>query len=681
MNNIILAGNPNSGKTTLFNRLTGSRQSVGNWSGVTVDCHEGALTYNDKRYKVTDLPGIYSLSPQTIEQKLARDYIENNCDSIVLNIVDAGALERNLYLTMQLLEKRLPMIIVLNMMDEVRKSGYDVNLIHFKEHIGVPIVPIIARTGEGIDELLKIIDEMAENPIKSKPPKYMKYASKEDIELDKEQQFGNLPSLRYKYIEMIYHHCFEKHDHHGIHSRRTHKHRFRKPYPHKLWWTNGQAFLQNNTELKNEAVESEQNTDNPQFIDNLQKSGEIKVKRSVTQKIDDIITSKYLAFPIFLLIMFTIFTISFGTIGSFLGEKFDFLVNDIVSPSAEGWLENLGASPWAIQLLVGGILGGLGSILVFIPQISIMFLLLSLLEDSGYMARAALISDRLLYKIGLGGKSFIPLLMGFGCSVPAIMACRALGSERDRKLTIMITPLMSCSARLPVYAVFAGAFFTKSQPFVIFSLYLLGIIMAILAAFVLNKTVLKGESTPLMLELPPYRIPTLRNLALSIWEKLRGFIIKAGIIIFIGSTIIWFLQSFSPTLRFVTDINESMFFAIGKALSPIFAPLGFGDWRASVALLAGFGAKEAVVGTLGILFGLQEGAGGSLSEKLPEIFTTASAYSFMVFTLLYTPCIAAVATIKKEMNSLKWTLFTVAYQLCLAWGTSFIIYNVLKLVL
>lgn len=677
MNNIVLAGNPNSGKTTLFNRLTGSHQSVGNWSGVTVDCYEGTLTYNQKKYKVTDLPGIYSLSPQTIEQKIARDYIDRNPDSIVLNIVDAGALERNLYLTMQLLEKRLPMIIVLNMMDEVRKAGYDVNLKHFKEHIGVPVVPIIARTGEGIDELLSVIEQMAQNPVRSEPPKYFQYASEEDISLDKDQQFGNLPSLRYKYIEMIYHHCFEKHDHHGIHKRLKHKHMFTRPYPHKLWWTNGKAFEKDASASPSQDTENLTTSSEPQ--DNLEEISRIKAQRKLTQKIDDILTNKYLAFPIFLLIMLAIFTISFGTIGSFLGDKFDYLVNDTISPAVEGWLESQGASPWVIQLFVGGILGGLGSILVFIPQISIMFLLLSLLEDSGYMARAALISDRLLYKIGLGGKSFIPLLMGFGCSVPAIMACRALGSERDRKLTIMITPLMSCSARLPVYAVFAGAFFAKGQPIVIFSLYLLGILMAILSAFVLNKTVLKGESNPLMLELPPYRIPTFRNLMLSIWEKLRGFIIKAGIIIFVGSVIIWFLQSFSPTLHFVDDINESIFFAIGKLLSPIFAPLGFGDWRASVALLAGFGAKEAVVGTLGILFGLQEGA--SLNDKLPEIFNAASAYSFMVFTLLYTPCIAAVATIKKELNSLKWTIITVAYQLCLAWVSSFIIYNVLKYIL
>lgn len=667
-----LVGNPNCGKTTMFNEITGSTQHVGNWPGVTVEKKEGkAKRSKDDDIKIVDLPGIYSLSPYTLEEMIARDYIIDEKPDVVINIVEASNIERNLYLTTQLMELGIPVIVALNMMDVVEKRGDKIDISGLQKALGVPVLPVIARKGRGINELMGKALQVAQTAAAKAAESNLKMFD-ENIEKCIDEIKKQLSILidekvynpRWAAIKLL---------------------EGDKKAEEKL----GVSALISEIKAIAEKLEKEYDNDFETIIaDNRYRFISAVVAKTVVKKVQDshltlsdkidkIVTNRILAIPLFLAVMFTVFQVTFGAIGSFTIDWIDTLINQTIAGALSQWLEAAGAADWLHTLVINGIIGGMGSMLVFVPQIMILFFFLSILEDSGYMARAAFVMDRLLRKLGLTGKSFIPMLMGFGCSVPAVMAARTLENEKDRRLTIILTPFMSCGARLPVYALFAAAFFSQNQGLVIFSVYILGIIVAILSGILLKKTALKGEAAPFVMELPPYRIPTLKGLLIHMWDKGKGFVKKAGTIIFAAAVLIWFFQSFSFTLQMVEDPGASIMGTIGKVIAPIFAPLGFGDWRSSVALLTGFVAKEVVVATMGILHGV--GATGDdtrqLVVALQSSFTPLRAYAFMAFTLLYLPCVAAFATIRREMNSWKWTLFTVSYQTGIAWIVAFVIFQ------
>lgn len=667
-----LVGNPNCGKTTMFNEITGSTQYVGNWPGVTVEKKEGKARRFKEDIRIIDLPGIYSLSPYSLEEIIARDYIIDEKPDVVINIVDASNIERNLYLTMQLKELGVPVVVALNMMDviEARKDIIDIKAL--EKSLGVPVVPASANKGAGVREVIEKALEVAEASAEG--------AQKADFRYFDDKIEGYLDNVR----EAITDIAGKK----SINARWAAQKLLEgdEKVAEKLALPGGlaedikkyQAALEQEYEMDLETV----------FADNRYRFISQVVGKSVrknrknnelttSDKIDKVVTNRVLAIPIFLLIMYGIFQITFGTVGSFTIDWVDAFINETVAGAVGGWLEAAGAADWLMALVADGIIAGMGSMLVFVPQIMILFFFLALLEDSGYMARAAFIMDRLLRKLGLSGKSFIPMLLGFGCSVPAIMAARTLENEKDRRLTIILSPFMSCGARLPVYALFAAAFFANNQGTVVFSIYLLGIVVAILSGILLKNTILKGEATPFVMELPPYRIPTLKGLGIHMLDRGKGFVKKAGTVIFAAAVVIWFLQSFDMSLQMVEDPEASIFGAIGKAIAPMFAPLGFGDWKSSVALLTGLVAKEVVVSTMGILHGLGEigEETGQLVLALQGVFTPLKAYAFMAFTLLYMPCIAAFGAIKREMNSWKWTLITVTYQTGVAWLVAFLIYQ------
>lgn len=601
---LVLAGNPNSGKTSLFNALTGSKQHVGNWPGVTVEKKEGEIAINGKQHMLVDLPGIYTLDADTIEQRVTRDYIFKEKPDLIINIIDATNLRRNLYFTIQLREFGIPMIMVLNMMDEVEKSGSKVNMENLSKIFGVPVVGISASKGTGMDKLFETIDAYDNNKIEIKS-----FCSGcTNCTKCKSGEF------RYKFIDSIVASCYTS-----------------------------------------------------------KKSGS-----TATNKIDKIAMNKYLAFPVFFAIMFLVFTITFGSLVSKASDGISYLLNTVLSGAVESALHAAGSPTPLISLICAGVIPGIGTVLSFLPQIAVLFLLMSALEDSGYMARAAVMMDRVFSAMGLSGSSFIPLVMGFGCTVPAVMACRILPTEKDRRLTVMLTSFVSCSARLPLYALLAGVFFSRYRGAVVFSLYLIGIAVAVLAALILNKTVFKKSNTSFVMELPPYRMPNVRNLVLHTWEKVKGFIVKAGTVLFAASVILWFLQSFSTTLALIQNPENSIMAAIGRVIAPIFLPLGFGNWKAVTALISGVAAKEMVVSSITVLTG-SAGSLAALHAAIAHLFTPLSAYSFMVFVLLYSPCVSAIATMRKEFNSAKWTVGTLVLDFSSAWIISFLIYSVGRL--
>lgn len=669
-----LVGNPNCGKTTMFNEITGSTQYVGNWPGVTVEKKEGKARKFKEDIKIIDLPGIYSLSPYSMEEIIARDYIVDEKPDVVINIVDATNIERNLYLTTQLMELGIPVVVALNMMDAVAAKGDKIDAEGLGKLLHVPVIPASANKGIGVREVVEIALKNAKDRQTSKQ-------GITGISFDEKIE---------RHIEESEKLVFDIAKAHGYNSRWVALKLLEgdEKVKEKVILTEDLTGRINTyakeLEAENDDIDVETIIADRRYTYISKAVGKTVRKKgggsglTLSDKIDKVVTNRIFSIPIFLLIMFGVFQITFGTIGSITTDFIDGFINDYLIGVVSGWLEAGGASGWLHSMIIDGIFGGLGSIFVFIPQITILFLFLSLLEDSGYMARAAFIMDRLLRKLGLSGKSFIPMLMGFGCSVPAVMAARTLENEKDRKLTIILTPFMSCGARLPVYGLFAAAFFARNQSFVIFSVYILGIIVAVISGVLLKNTVLKGEAAPFVMELPPYRIPTLKGLAIHMWDRVKGFIKKAGTVIFAASVIIWFLQSFSLSLQMVEDPEMSIFGMLGKVIAPIFAPLGFGDWKSAVALLTGFVAKEAVVATMGILYGMGEVAEGSveLYSALQAQFTPLRAYAFMAFTLLYMPCIAAFAAIKREMNSWKWTLFAVGYQTAAAWVVAFLIFQV-----
>jgi ferrous iron transport protein B len=660
---IALVGNPNSGKTTLFNDLTGSNQYVGNWPGVTVEKKTGKARHDHLPIDITDLPGIYSFSTYTLEEVIAREFVEGSDVDVIINIVDASNIERNLFLTLQLLEMRKPMVIAMNMMDVLKNRGTILDCEALSKQLNVPIVPIVASKSVGIKQLL----QTAADQMGIIPPLPMIY----------NEQLENV-------IQMV--------------ERKLPVNVMSRMHAVRFVEEGGIAVLGHIIDpvflaQLNEEVEKKiafKNVDRDMvisdekyaFITNLVSGVTTQVKEkekySLSDRIDAIVTHRIFAIPIFLLIMFGLFSLSFGPVGSFFKSNFEWLIQEGIIVPIASLLELLEVSDWLYSLVVDGILGGVGSVLSFLPEITILFLTLSILEDSGYMARAAFIMDRLLRKFGLSGRSFIPMIMGFGCTVPALMATRTLESERDRRLTMMITPFMSCGARFPIYAVFAAAFFSRSQAMVVFSIYLLGIFVAVISGVILKRFVTKGKISSFIMELPEYRWPTPKNLLLHTWDRVKGFIVKAGTVILVAMVIIWFLQSFDFSFRMVDDSVNSIFGVIGSQLAIIFKPLGFGDWRSAMSLIVGLVAKEAVVGTLGVLYGVGEAAVDNpelLLTPLRTMYTPLSAYAFMAFTLLYMPCIAAFAAMKREMNSWKWTLIAVSYQTVVAWLVAFVIYQ------
>ncbi len=656
---IALAGNPNSGKTTLFNQLTGSNQYVGNWPGVTVEKKVGRMQYENQEIDVVDLPGIYSLSPYSQEEIVSRNCIINDNPDIIINIVDSTNLERNLYLTTQIMELNVPMIIALNMTDILEKRGDKLNAKVLQKELGVPVVKISASKGTGIAELIKLSVELASSNYIPKryniySPKVVDVISSIEKVIDESpyvlpHQKNRFTAVKFFEGDMVAWHDVKisKEDKEKIES-------YRKEIP----------ITQNVDHTMIIADERYK------YICHICVHAVTKLpsnqKLTWSDKIDKIVTNRFLAIPVFLFVMLLTFFITFGPIGGVVYNSMETLIDTIAS-NLQKSLISLGASDWAVSLVTDGVIHGVGAVLAFLPQILILFTILSILEDSGYMARAAFIMDHLLRKIGLSGKAFVPMLMGFGCTVPAVLATKALDTDKDKRLTILITPFMSCSAKMTVYALFVGVFFRTHQALIILSIYLLGIFIAVVTALLFKDKIMKGHASPFVMELPPYRMPTVKTLWLHISERVKDFVVKAGTVILGANIIIWFLQSFDMSFEFTTDNSVSILSQIGTLISPLFSFCGFGDWKAAVSLITGLIAKESVVATMSVLY-------GGVSN-LSKAFTPLSAYAFMVFVLLYTPCVAAMSAIAKEMKSVKWTIFTIIYQLVVAWFVAALVYQ------
>ena len=661
---LALVGNQNCGKTTLFNCLTGSNQHVGNFPGVTVDQKSGEVR-GTKDCSVVDLPGIYSIRPYSIEERVTRDFIFNQHPDGIINIVDATNLERNLYLTLQLLELRLPMVLVLNMMDEVRGNGGSIDIAGLEQALGVPVIPVSAAKGEGISE---VVDTIVAVSRQKQPPRVQDFCPAGPV---------------HRCIHAVSHIIEDHADRLGISARFC----ATKVIEEDPEFIEKLRLDQNEYELIEHSVvemETERGLDrNAALADMRYNYIERVCARCVTHgqesrehrrsvKIDSVLTNRYLALPLFILIMLTVFWLTFNVIGAALSDWLSLGI-DALTGAVDRGLTALEINPVVHSLIIDGIFAGVGSVLGFLPIIVVLFFFLSVLEDTGYMARVAFVMDTLLRRIGLSGRSFVPMLIGFGCTVPAVMASRTLPSERDRKMTILLTPFMSCSAKIPIYTVFTAAFFPRYQPLVMIGLYVGGMAAGVLTALFFKSSVLRGKPAPFVMELPNYRLPSARSVCMLMWEKARDFLQKAFTVIFLATVIIWFLQSFDRRLNPVTDSAQSLLATIGQWIAPVFRPLGFSDWRVATALLTGFTAKEAVVSTLGVLLGTGT---AELGGALTGLFTPAAALSFLTFTLLYTPCVAAVAAIRRELHSTVKTLGVVAFQCGIAWVAAGVVYMV-----
>lgn len=659
-----LAGNQNCGKTTLFNQLTGSNQHVGNFPGVTVDQKMGEIrTIRD--CSVVDLPGIYSIRPYTNEEIVTRDFILNQKPDGIINIVDATNIERNLYLTLQLLEMHIPMVLALNMMDEVRGNGGSIDYKQMSVELGIPVIPISAAKDEGIEDL---IDAIVEVSGKKQYPKVTDFCEQGPV---------------HRCIHAVSHQVED----HAVNIGMSPRFAATKIVENDTSIIEKLALSQNELDMMEHSIEEMEKDRaldrNAALADMrynfIEKVCAKTVKRCQESrehirsvKIDNVLTNKYLAIPMFLVIMFTIFYLTFGVIGSALSDLLAMGIDAFTAVCDKG-LSAYGINPVVHSLIIDGVFAGVGSVLSFLPIIVVLFFFLSILEDSGYMARVAFVMDKLLRKIGLSGRSFVPMLIGFGCTVPAVMATRTLSSERDRKMTIMLTPYMSCSAKIPIYSVFAAAFFPGREAVVMIVLYFTGIVVGIITALVLNHTTFRGKSIPFVMELPNYRFPSAKSVFLLMWDKAKDFIERAFTVIFAATIIIWFLQTFDTRFNVVSDSADSLLALIGQWIAPLFAPLGFSDWRVSTALITGFTAKEAVVSTLSVLTGT---ATANLSVVLSSMFSGLAAASFLVFTLLYTPCVAAVAAVKREMGSGVKAALVVLLQCVVAWLVAFLVYQI-----
>ena len=658
-----LAGNQNCGKTTLFNALTGSNQHVGNFPGVTVDQKAGVIKGTD--HQVVDLPGIYSIRPYTQEEIVTRDFILKSKPDAIINIVDATNMERNLYLTLQLLTLQVPTVIALNMMDELVGNGGSVDVQKMSEAIGVPVVPISAAKNQGITEL---VDTLLDTASRRVTPKVQDFCPEGPV---------------HRCIHAVCH-IIEDHAQRVNIARRFCA---MKLIEGEQDFFDALELSQNEKELiEHTIIEMEHETGLDRnaaladmrynFIEKVCNQCVVKAKESKehrrSMQIDKVLTHRIFAIPLFIAIMGLVFFLTFNVVGAFLSDVMAYAI-DGLTILADRALTAYGINPVVHSLIIDGIFAGVGSVVSFLPLIVTLFFFLSILEDSGYMARVAFVMDKLLRKIGLSGRSFVPMLVGFGCSVPAIMATRTLSSNRDRKMTILLTPFMSCSAKIPIYTLFAAAFFPGHELLVMLALYFGGILVGILVALVLKNTAFKGNPVPFVMELPNYRFPSAKSVVLLMWEKAKDFLTRAFTVIFMATVIIWFMQTFDTRLNVVENSASSILAALGRLVSPIFAPLGFGDWRMVTALVSGFTAKEAVVSTFGVILGVST---EQLGAALHSLFTTASAASFLAFCLLYTPCVAAVSTIRTELKS-GWKTVGIVFAQCLvAWLAAFAVYHV-----
>lgn len=657
-----LVGNQNCGKTTLFNQLTGSNQHVGNFPGVTVDRKEGMIKgYPDTR--VTDLPGVYSLSPYSSEEIVTRQFVFDEKPKGIINIVDATNIERNLYLTMQLMELDIPMVLALNMMDEVRENGGSIRINQLESMLGIPVIPISAIKNQGVDELIEHAVHVA---------RYQERPGRQDF-CDPEDHGGSVHRCLHGIMHLIEDHA----ENAGIPVRFA----AAKVAEGDAEMEKSLHLEQNETEMIEHIVsqmEEERGIDRAaaiadmrfDFIQRICRQTVVKPAESKerirSRRIDAVLTGKYTAIPTFILIMGAVFFLTFNVIGAVLQNLLEKGI-DYLTAQMDQLLTAWSVNPVLHSLVIDGIFKGVGSVLSFLPIIVVLFLFLSLLEDSGYMARVAFVMDKPLRKIGLSGRSIVPMLVGFGCTVPGIMASRTLPSERDRKMTILLTPFMSCSAKLPIYAFFATAFFPKYKALVMVGLYVVGILIGILVALIIRKTLFKGEAVPFVMELPNYRMPALKNVLQLLWEKAKDFLQRAFTVIFVATIVIWFLQSFDLHFNLTADSQNSILAVVAGLIVPVFAPLGFGDWRISTALISGFMAKESVVSTLSVLT-------GSI-DVIHRILTPASALSLLIFCLLYTPCVAAVSSVKRELGS-KWALVVVVGQCVVAWIMAALVYAI-----
>lgn len=657
-----LAGNQNCGKTTLFNQLTGSNQHVGNFPGVTVDSKSGSIR-NTKGDEVVDLPGIYSLRPYSAEEIVTRDFILDGRPDGIINIVDATNIERNLYLTLQMIEMQVPMVLALNMMDEVRANGGTVDTVKLSELLGIPVVPISAAKGEGIADLTELACRTAAT---GRKPEVYDFCP---------------PGPVHRCIHAVTH-VVEDHAERARMSARW--------AAMNVIEGNGDivarlALDENELELcEHSIVEMERETGLDRnaaiadmrysFIESVcaetVKKPEESRERKRSRAIDNVLTHRIFALPIFVGIMLLVFYLTFEVIGALLSDLLAMGINALAGVT-DAALTAYGINPVVHSLVIDGLFGGVGNVVSFLPIIVVLFFFLSMLEDTGYMARVAFVMDKLLRRIGLSGKSVVPMLIGFGCTVPAVMATRTLTSDRDRRMTVLLTPFMSCSAKIPIYSVFVAAFFPKYKALAMGGLYVFGILIGVLAALVFRKTLFRGNPIPFVMELPNYRMPSVRTTLQLMWDKAKDFLHRAFTAIFVASLVIWFLQTFDTRINPVSDNSQSLLAALGGLLAPLFAPLGFADWRVCTSLIAGFMAKEAVVSTLGVLTG-----GAALST----LFSVRSAAAFLVFTLLYTPCVAAVAAIRRELDSVWKTFGVVVFQCLLAWGLGAAVYQIALLI-
>ncbi|NHM31792.1 ferrous iron transport protein B [Neobacillus terrae] len=657
---VALIGNPNTGKTSLFNNLTGSYEYVGNWSGVTVEKKVGLFKNNIG--KLIDLPGVYTLNPLSKDEGVVTSFFLNEKFDRLLNILDASQLERNLHLTLQLLEYGKPALIGLNMVDVAASRGINIDIDKFSHLVGVKVVPVVARSGKGCDQLVNVISDEKETLER----KILVYYGKdvEDTILltagELEGKTNHSPrwlALQWfegnKYVEEYLRTIINPQKMEALLNDVTEKVKVKeggKSLPHFI-------YLKRKMVIENILTES---------------VSKKKAGTPLTEKIDSLVTNRYLGMPIFLALMYVMFMLTFDWLGTPLADLLDKLLTGPVTNAIEKSLSVVGASPFIHDLIIQGLVAGVGGVLVFVPQIFILFFFISLLEDSGYMARVALVMDRIMESVGLNGKAFIPMMIGFGCNVPGIMAARTIETPRERLLTILLTPLMSCSARLPVYALFVGAFFQGQKALVVLSLYVLGIVVALILAKVFSSTILKSETSLFVIELPPYRLPQFQALRRSTWDKGKGFVRKAGTFIFAGSVFIWVLSYAGPG-GLKVDMDHSFLAAIGGVLAPLLAPLGFGTWQAGASLLTGFLAKESIISTMNIIYFVPKGE--NLQGLLSNYYTPLAAYSFMVFILLYIPCLATTATIYKETSSKKWTAFSILYALAIAYLLAGIVYQ------
>ncbi|MGV8905980.1 MAG: ferrous iron transport protein B [Acetobacterium sp.] len=663
---VALAGNPNSGKTTLFNSLTGSNLYVGNWPGVTVEKKEGQIKNTNEHITLVDLPGIYSLAPYSMDEIVSRNYLLDDTPDLIINIIDASNIERNLYLSTQLMELDCPIIGALNMMDVVEKKGLSLDVKSLENAFGFPFIEISAQKETGINALINMVTQNLKSPKMRVMPRIFPPEITAVITAFDDLRHKKYPDILPHYpgaflsVKLIekdeeilgkIHNSFEILE--DINETRR---KIEKFSGHDIDSTIADYRYRFITVSVKKATKIVRDSSNF-FQDNL----------------DKVLMNRFAALPIFFLFMFIIYYVSITLVGNVTIGAIEWFINEVLIVNVSNVLGSLGTAGWLIALINDGVITGVGAVLTFVPQLVVLFIFISILEDSGYMARVAFMMDRVFRRFGLSGKSFIPMVVGLGCSVPGIMATRTLENERERKLTAVLTPFISCGAKMPIYVLMASVFFKTNQTLLVFSLYIVSLFAVFVSGFILSKTWFKGADSGYLLEIPPFRLPKIKNTMTQVWQRIKEFLIRAGTIIFAVSVVLWFLQNYTFGLQAIQYADQSILATLGKVIAPIFAPLGFGNWIASVALLTGIAAKEMIISTMSVLLA---GSDGGLTTALSQVFTPVSAYSFVIFVLLASPCMAALATMKKELGNWRDFIFALGYQLGLAYGVSLVIYQV-----